>query len=223
MAPPRSAQPSSIRSGVRAGLPLVLPLFALAVSFGVLARPVMGRLPPIVMSTIVFGGAAQFAALSVLAAGSGAAAAIAAGLLMNMRFLPMGFAAARAFTGGIVRRAVQGQALVDASWALASRGDGTFDRGVLLGATIPQAVAWIAGTAVGVFAGGPLAHPDRLGLDAIFPAFYLALLIGELRTSRAVTAAALGTAVALVLIPFAPGGLPVIAASVAALVGLRRR
>ena len=223
MAPPRSAQPGSIRSGVRAGLPLVLPLFALAVSFGVLSRPVMGRLPPIVMSTIVFGGAAQFAALSVLAAGSGAAAAIAAGLLMNMRFLPMGFAAARAFKGGTVRRAVQGQALVDASWALASRGDGTFDRGVLLGATIPQAVAWIAGTAVGIFAGGPLAHPDRLGLDAIFPAFYLALLIGELRTSRAVTAAALGTAIALVLIPFAPGGLPVIAASFAALVGLQRR
>jgi branched chain amino acid efflux pump len=214
---------SSIRSGVRAGLPLVLPLFALAVSFGVLARPVMGRLPPVVMSTIVFAGAAQFAALSVLAAGSGAAAAIAAGLLMNLRFLPMGFAAARAFKGGTARRAAQGQALVDASWALASRGDGTFDRGVLLGATIPQAVAWISGTAVGVFAGGPLAHPDRLGLDAIFPAFYLALLVGELRTSRTVTAAALGASIALVLIPFAPGGLPVIAASVAALVGLRRR
>src|SRR5689334_9687277 len=183
MAPPRSAQPGSIRSGVRAGLPLVLPLFALAVSFGVLARPVMGRLPPIVMSIVVFAGAAQFAALSVLAAGSGAAAAIAAGLLMNMRFLPMGFAAARTFKGGAARRAAQGQALVDASWALASRGDGTFDRGVLLGATIPQAVAWISGTVVGVFAGGPLAHPDRLGLDAIFPAFYLALLVGELRTS----------------------------------------
>jgi predicted branched-subunit amino acid permease len=183
----------------------------------------MGWLPPIVMSAIVFGGAAQFAALSVLAAGGGAGAAIAAGLLMNTRFLPMGFAAARAFTGGALRRAAQGQALVDASWALASRGDGTFDRGVLLGASVPQAVAWISGTVVGVFAGSALAHPSRLGLDAIFPAFYLALLLGETRTRRATAAAALGAALTLVLIPFAPGGLPVIAASLAALVGLKRR
>jgi len=213
---------SPVRSGVRAGLPLVLPVFALAVSFGVLARPVMGWLPPIVMSVVVFAGAAQFAALSVLVAGGGAGAAIAAGLLMNARFLPMGFAAARAFTGRAASRAIQGQALVDASWALASRGDGSFDRGVLLGATIPQAVAWISGTIVGVFAGGALADPGRLGLDAIFPAFYLALLAAELRARRAVAAALVGGLVAFVLIPFAPGGLPVIAASVAALIGLKR-
>jgi predicted branched-subunit amino acid permease len=214
---------SPIRGGARAGLPLVVPVFGLAVSFGVLARPVMGWLPPIVMSMFVFGGAAQFAALSVLAGDGGAGAAIAAGLLMNTRFLPMGFAAARAFKGGAARRAAEGQALVDASWALASRGDGTFDRGLLLGASIPQAVAWISGTVVGVFAGGALAHPDRLGLDAIFPAFYLALLVGEIRTGRAIAAAAFGAALALALMPFAPGGLPVIAASVAALVGLRRQ
>jgi len=169
------------------------------------------------MSVVVFAGAAQFAALSVLAAGGGAGAAIAAGLLMNARFLPMGYAAGRAFTGRAVARAAQGQALVDASWALASRGDGTFDRGLLLGATIPQAVAWISGTTAGVFAGGALTDPRRLGLDAIFPAFYLALLVGEVRARRAATAAAVGGLVALALIPFAPGGLPVIAASAAAL------
>jgi predicted branched-subunit amino acid permease len=220
---PEPPSHSPLRSGIRAGLPLVLPLFALAASFGVLARPVMGWLAPIVMSVVVFGGAAQFGALSVLTAGGGAGAAIAAGLLLNVRFLPMGFAAARAFKGGTVARAAQGQLLVDASWALASRGDGTFDRGLLLGATIPQAAAWVSGTIVGVFAGGALAHPDRLGLDAIFPAFYLALLVGELRATRAAAAAALGGTIALVLVPVAPGGLPVIAASAAALIGLRRR
>ena len=214
---------SPLRSGARAALPLVLPLFVLAVSFGALARPVMGSVAPIVMSVIVFGGAAQFAALSVLAAGGGVAAATAAGLLLNARFLPMGFAAARAFAGGRVARALQGQLLVDASWALASRGDGTFDRGILLGATIPQAAAWTSGTVAGVLAGGALGDPDRLGLDAVFPAFYLALLVGELRTTRGVAAAALGGSIALALIPIAPGGLPVIAAATAALIGARRR
>ncbi len=215
------AAASPIRAGMLAGLPLVLPVFALGVSFGVLARPVMGRLAPGVMSVVVFAGAAQFASLSVIAAGGGAAAAIAAGLLMNTRFLPMGFAAARAFAGGPLRRGAEGQGLVDASWALASRGDGTYDRGVLLGASIPQGIGWIVGTVVGVLGGAAIGDLQRFGLDAIFPAFYLALLAGELRTREAKKAAALGAAIALVLMPVAPGGVPVIAASVAALLAAR--
>jgi predicted branched-subunit amino acid permease len=213
----------SIGEGVRAGLPLVLPLFAVAVSFGVLARPVMGWLPPIVMSAVVFAGASQFAALSVLAAGGTAGAAIVAGILMNARFLPMGFAAASSLTGGAIARAAQGQAVVDASWALASRGDGTFDRGLLLGATIPQAAAWVTGTVVGILGDSALAHPERFGLEAIFPAFYLALLAGELHTRRPRAAAAVGGLIALSLSPIAPGGVPVIAASFAALLGLSGR
>src|SRR4051794_12823072 len=74
-----NANESSVRDGVRAALPLVLPVFAVAVSFGVLARPVMGALPAVVMSIVVFAGAAQFASLSVLAAGGTAGAAILAG------------------------------------------------------------------------------------------------------------------------------------------------
>src|SRR3954449_6195974 len=73
------AKPSDIRTGIRAGLPLVLPTLAIGLSFGVLAQPVMGSVAPVVMSLIVFSGAAQFAALTVLTAGGGALAAIAAG------------------------------------------------------------------------------------------------------------------------------------------------
>src|SRR3954462_963094 len=62
---------SDLRTGLRAGLPLVLPTFAIGLSFGVLAQPVMGSVAPVVMSIAVFSGAAQFAALTVLTAGGG--------------------------------------------------------------------------------------------------------------------------------------------------------
>jgi 4-azaleucine resistance transporter AzlC len=211
------------RAGFRAGLPFALAALPLGVSFGVLAEPVMGSIAPIVMSIVVFAGAAQFAALSALAAGAGPAAAIASGLLLNARFLPMGFAIGPSLRGGPLRRAAQGQALVDASFALASRGDGTFDRGVLLWATAPQALAWIGGTILGVLGGAAIADPQALGLDAIFPAFYLALLLEEARSRQAVVAAVLGALIAFALMPIAPPGVPVIAASLAALIGLRRR
>jgi predicted branched-subunit amino acid permease len=192
------------------------------VSFGVLAEPVMGSAAAIAMSVLVFAGSAQFAALSVLAAGGTAAAAIGAGLLLNARFLPMGIAAASAFRGGRLRRLAQGWAIVDASWAMAADGRGGFDRDVLLGGAVPQAVGWWGGTAIGVVLGGALGDPETLGLDAAFPAFYLALLVGEVRSGRALGAAVLAIAIALVLVPFVPPGVPVLAAAAAALVGLRR-
>ena len=213
---------SGIRAGVRAALPFVLPTLLLGVSFGVLAKPVMGAVAPIVMSVVIFSGGAQFAALSVLASGGAMGAAIAAGLLMNARWMPMGFAVGPSLPGGAPARALQAQAIVDPSFAIASRGDGTFDRGLLVGATIPQASAWIAGTVLGVVAGDVIDDPAELGLDAVFPAFYLTLLVEEAGSRRAVVAALAGAAITVALMPVAPAGVPVIAASLAALVGLRR-
>lgn len=218
----RTEEHSDLRAGVRAGLPFVLPTLAVGVSFGVLAEPVMGKVAPIAMSILVFAGAAQFAALSVLAAAGGAGAAVLAGLLVNARFLPMGFAIAPSLRGRPLKRAAQGQLVVDASWAIAHRSDGTFDRGLLFGATIPQAAGWIGGTVIGVFGGAALAEPEKFGIDAIFPAFYLALLFEEGGTRRGLAVALIGGAITLSLMSFVPAGLAVIAASLAALIGLRR-
>ncbi|HWK28217.1 MAG TPA: AzlC family ABC transporter permease [Solirubrobacter sp.] len=198
----------------------MLPAVAVGASFGVLAQPVMGSVAPVVMSMIVFSSAAQFAALTVLAAGGGAVAAIAAGMLMNGRWLPMGLAIAPYLPGGRLRRAVQSLALVDASFALASRGDGTYDRGVMIGATIPQWFAWTGGTLLGVLGGTLVDDPGTWGLDAMFPAFFLVLLAGETRGRLPRIAAGLGGMIALALMPFAPGGVPVLAAAAAALIGL---
>jgi predicted branched-subunit amino acid permease len=85
-----------------------------------------------------------------------------------------------------------------------------------------QYPAWVLGTVLGVAARGVIANPDALGLDAIFPAFFLGLLVVELRRRQARPVAMLGAALALVLTPLAPAGLPIVAASGAALLGLSR-
>jgi predicted branched-subunit amino acid permease len=207
---------------MRAGIPPALATIAVGISFGVLAAPVIGTAATIAMSIIVYAGSAQFAAVSTLAAGGTAGASVVAGLLMNARFLPMGIAAAPALKGGRLRRAAEGQAVVDASWAIATDGRGGFDRELLIGATIPQALAWWSGTAIGALGGTLLGDPQTLGFDAIFPAFFLALLVNELRSGRAMVAAAIAATLALLLVPHVPPGIPVVAASVAALLGLVR-
>lgn len=208
---------------MRAGIPYAIAGGVLSLSFGVLAREVgFSVLGALVMSAIVFAGSAQFAAISIIAAGGGLGAAVGAAALMNSRFLPMGIALAPSLPGSAARRAAQGQAIVDASWAMAAQGDGTYDRHFLFGATAVQYVTWVGGTAIGAIAGTALGDPRDLGLDAIFPAFFLALLLPELRETRSRTVALAGALIALALIELTPPGVPVLAASVAALVGLKR-
>jgi predicted branched-subunit amino acid permease len=73
-----------------------------------------------------------------------------------------------------------------------------------------------------VFGGGFLGSPARFGLDAAFPALFLALLVPQLGSNRARSAALLAAAIAFVLIPFTPPGVPIVAASAACLLGLQR-
>jgi len=208
-------------AGVRASVPLLLPTVAIGLTFGVLAAPRIGAVPAVMMSVLVWAGTAQFAAISVL--GGGAGVAVATGLLANLRYLPMGFAIAPSLRGPAWRRAVSGALLADASFALAHRRSGGFDIGTLEGATLLQYTGWVGGTTLGV-AGASLIHdPAALGLDVLFPVFYLAILIPELRTStRPVLVAVVSATVTAVLIPHTPVGVPVIAGAGAALLGLRR-
>lgn len=214
---------ASFREGFRRGLPYAAVGFVLSMSFGVLARQAgFSAAQTIVTTALVFAGSAQFAVLSVVAAGGGIGAAVSAAGLMNARFLAMGIALAPSLPGGPVSRAVQGQTVVDSSWALSNRGDGTFDRWLLFGATLPQYCTWLWGTVAGVVAGDLLGDTERLGLDAVFPTFFLALVIAELRRPRARVVALTGAGIALALVPVAPPGVPILAAAAAALIGLVR-
>ncbi len=211
----------SVRAGVRAGVPFGIAGFALAFSFGVVARPVMGPIAPIVMSVIVFAGSAQFAALAVISAGGSPVAAIIAGALLNLRFVPMGIAIAPWLREKAFGRALRAQAIVDASWAMSHQGEGRYDPDFLLGATIAQYPMWVLGTVAGVLI-GPSLDAKALGLDAILPTFFFGLLIAELGKPHAKLVAALGAVIAAVLIPLTPAGIPIVAASLVALVGLHR-
>jgi 4-azaleucine resistance transporter AzlC len=217
-------EPSPFRPGIRAGIPFAIAALLVGISFGVVAKPVMGTWAPIAMSAFVFAGAAQFGATAVLAAGGDALTAIATGVMLNARFLPMGIAVSGVFRGGALRRALEGQTVVDASWAAAHQGGGIFDRYILMGATVPQYPAWVLGTANGVLGADHLSDPKALGLDAVFPAFFLGLLLPEATASRAARVTALtGAAIAFAMTPLLPPGLPILLASAAALIGLRMR
>ena len=220
----RERRRASLRAGVRAGIPFAIAAGLVAVSYGVIAEPILGSTATLAMSIFVFAGSAQFGSVAVLAAGGGVPAALAASVLLNARYIPMGIAIAPSVTGRWWVRAAYGETMIDGSWAMADRGGGRFDPDFMVGATVPSYPMWIGGTAVGVFAGDLIPEPSEIGLDALFPAFFLALLLGGELSDHGrlpIVVALLGGAIALCLTPIAPAGVPVIAASLAALLGLR--
>lgn len=211
------------RAGIRRGIPFGIAVFAISISFGVLARPLMGTVAPIVMSILVFSGSAQFGALAVLAAGGSTGAAIVAAVLLNARYLAMGLALAPSLRGRPSSRAAFAMTTVDASWAAASIGGGAFDPWYMVGVSIPQYAGWVLGTVVGVCVGPRLGDPNALGLDALFPAFFISLLFAEARGRRRLAAAGGGAGIALALTPLVPAGLPILAAALAAVAASRLR
>lgn len=214
-----------LREGMVTAVPLAVAVSLFGLSFGVLSASSggMGLLAAVTMSATTFAGSAQFAVASVMAANGQPIAAVAAALLLNARYLPIGVSVARYLTGPVALRFLKSQLVVDESWAIASRGGGTFDAGRLIGAGIVLWIAWTGSTLVGAIGGEALGDPAVLGLDAAFPALFLALLVTQLRTRSAIAAAVLGAAVAIVLVPFTPPGVPIVAAGAAAFVGLARR
>jgi len=215
--------PSGVAAGARATAPIAIAVVAFGASFGILARDAgMGVVAPIVMSVTTFAGSAQFAVASVLEDGGALAAAITAAVLLNLRYLAIGISVAAGLRGSPARRLAEAQLAVDESWAIAQR-DGRVDRDRLVGAGLVLLVAWTAGTVLGVVGGSALGDPADYGLDAMFPALFLALLVAQLDGRRARVAALAGALIALALTPLVPPGVPLVAAALGSVVALTVR
>ena len=204
---------------------LAVAVGVFGVSYGVLAVSAgLDAVMASASSVLVFGGGSQFAAVAVLAAGGTPVAAVAAGLLLNVRYAAFGVALARRLPpGSLLRRMVAAHLVIDESAAMGLASTDKRESARLFWLTGAACfVSWNVGTLVGALAGGALGEPERWGLDVAFAAGFLALLAPRLR-DRAGRAAALGGAlIAVALFPVLPPGGSIIAAAAGALLGLRR-
>jgi 4-azaleucine resistance transporter AzlC len=180
-------------------------------SFGAIAVS-GGQAPwvPVAMSLLVFAGGAQFAALGVVLAGGSSIAAAIAGLLLNSRHLPFGFAVADVLGGRLPVRLLGTHVMVDESVAFAiAQRDLPRRRAAFWTSGLLLFVVWNLGVLVGVLAGRLIGDPTALGLDAASPVVLLALVLPSLRDTATLRAAAAGAVIALVLTPVLPPGMPV--------------
>ncbi|HEU5127365.1 MAG TPA: AzlC family ABC transporter permease [Glycomyces sp.] len=166
------------------------------------------------MSLLVFAGASQFATLGIMTAGGGLLAGIAAGLILNMRHIPYGMAIGGVYWTSLRAKLLGTHLLIDqsAAFALAAGKDRRRARIAFWTAGVVLFAVWNVGTVAGALAGGFIADPAALGLDAALPAILIALVLPGLRDRATLLAGVVGTAIALVTGLFLPAGVPVLLA-----------
>lgn len=209
---------------IRGALVISAAVGVFGISFGVLAASAGLSVPKaMAMSLLVFTGASQFAAVSVIAAGGAPSAAVGSGLLLALRNTAYGLALAPTLRGSAWLGALGAQVVVDETAAMALAQPSPDRRRAAFWTTGALEFAfWNVGTLIGALGAQRFGSPEQLGLDVAFPAAFVALVAPQLRRADARVAAALAVAIAIVLVSLVPAGLPVIAAAVAALVvGMR--
>jgi 4-azaleucine resistance transporter AzlC len=227
-----TTEPSAVPAGphiapsqvLRNALSIALATGLYAVSFGVLSVAAgFSVAQTCVMSVVAFTGASQFTFVSVIGAGGSPAAALAPALLLAARNGLYAISLTSVLTGSVAKRSLLAQGVIDETSAMAHAQptpEGkrrAFDLTAVL-----LFVGWNLGTVAGALAGQGLGNPQDLGLDAMFPAVFLALLAPQLRNADARRAALAGGLVALALVAFVPAGVPIIAAPAVAVPFLAR-
>ncbi|MBH0777086.1 AzlC family ABC transporter permease [Nocardia bovistercoris] len=176
---------------------------------------------PVALGVVVLAGGAEFLFLGILAAGGNPFAAVAAGLIVNARHLPYGLSLP-AVTGSGPRRLLGTHVMNDESVAVAlAQPDLARKRAAYWCCGIGVMVAWPLGATLGAILGSVIPDIDAFGLDAVFPAVLIALVVPALRERDTRGPVALGVAIALVGAPFLPVGLPVLCALAGLLVAAR--
>jgi 4-azaleucine resistance transporter AzlC len=192
-----------------------------AISFGVAAVGAGASVAQAcAMSLLVFTGASQFSAVSVLASGGTAASAFGGAALLSARNGVYGLAMSRHLDGSLGKKLVAAQLVIDESTAMAVAQDDPAHRRAAFWVTgLSVYVFWNTGTLVGALLGTAI-DPRTYGLDAAIPAAFVAILFPLLRERVPRRAAITGAVVCLALIPFTPVGVPILCATVGVLFGI---
>jgi len=227
----------------RAGLGVGLAVGCSGVAFGAAAVTAgLDVLQACVLSLFAFTGASQFALAGAIAGGGDLVAGTAGALLLGARNSLYGLRLAGPLGVRGLRRLGVAPGAIDETTAvaMAQLGDGRDGRPGGAGAEPDEAAnrraragffttfltlyaAWNLSTLAGAVGTAQMADPAVLGLDAVGPACFLALLWPRLRAGGATrlrVIAVAGAAIALLATPLLPPGIPVLLASAAALPAL---
>lgn len=208
------------RDAFRRGAADVFPILLGVIPFGLLAGAIpadlgLGLEHAMGLSTIVFAGASQLAAIDLIGDGAPVIVIVGTVFVINSRMLMYGASLAPHLADRpLGQRAGAAYVLTDQAYALSIARyneqplEGRARLAYYLGAALPLWINWQIVTAVGFFVGAAI--PEWLPIGFAIPLTFLVLLVPAVTDRPTVLAAIVGGATAVVLDPLpANAGMPI--------------
>lgn len=215
-----SAAPFDKRVVLRDSLAVAIPVGTYGAAFGAAAvGSGFSVLQSCLLSLLLFSGASQFAVVGVIGSGGSALSAIATGSLLGIRNGLYGMRMAPVLSLRGIKKLVGAQITIDESTGVAinqeSKGVPASRYG-FWATGLGVYVFWNLFTLIGALGAQAIGDPSAWGLDAAVPAAFLGLVWPRLIDTRSKSIAISAAALALILIPVAPAGVPIIATALLA-------
>ncbi|WP_270182492.1 AzlC family ABC transporter permease [Alkalihalobacillus sp. CinArs1] len=179
---------SGFATGLRAGTSIAIGYMPVALTFGLLARTTgLTVFEAILMSMLVFAGAAQYITLSLLAIGTGALEIIFTIFIVNIRHLLMSASINERVTEDSVwKKALYAFGITDETFTVAATKSGNVTTGYMFGLCLISYTSWVVFTGAGYMVGASLPGVIQQGMSVALYAMFVGLLVPSSKKSRKV-------------------------------------
>ncbi|WP_128896818.1 AzlC family ABC transporter permease [Longirhabdus pacifica] len=171
--------------GIIVALPIVIGYIPIAITFGILS--VQANVPlyyAVLMSILVFAGASQFVAISMISAGAGSISIITATLVLNLRHLIMSMSLMNKFKNiPLSWKVPLSFGVTDEVFAVASAAEKESSEKFLAAITLSSYCSWIVGTLIGGLLANIIPASISSGMSIALYAMFISLLVPSIRKS----------------------------------------
>ena len=195
---------SSLIRGLTKALPIVIGYIPIGFAYGVLAQQAgLSTLNTLLMSIIVYAGSSQLIAVRLFASAVPTLTIILTTFVVNLRHMLFSAALSPYLKGWKgPELAVFAYELTDESFAVYSTsfGENIPPKLELITINMTAQVAWIIGSALGVFAGQLINDVKPIALDYTLPVMFIALLVMQMKSKKEMIVAAVSGVLCVSLI-----------------------
>ncbi|WP_242057327.1 AzlC family ABC transporter permease [Guptibacillus hwajinpoensis] len=179
---------SDFVDGLKAGVSIAVGYMPVALTFGLLARTTgLTLYEAVLMSILVFAGAAQYITLSLIAIGTGAFEIIFTIFIVNIRHLLMSASINEKVEADTPwKKAVYAFGITDETFTVSATKKGALTTGYMFGLCLISYSSWVIFTGGGYIAGATLPEVIQQGMSVALYAMFVGLLIPSAKKSRKV-------------------------------------
>jgi 4-azaleucine resistance transporter AzlC len=177
---------SQFRQGVQAGVSIAIGYMPIALTFGLLAKTTgLSLFETVLMSLIVYAGAAQYISLNLLSLGTGVFEIVLTTFILNIRhFLMSASLNEKVEQDALWKKAIYAFGVTDETFSVAAMKEGTVTTSYMFGLTAISYGSWVISSGIGHLVGASLPQSLQESMSVALYAMFIGLLVPALKKQR---------------------------------------